>query len=720
MKMNTTNLKFDWKDLDFWSKYFETSTLSVIFPTYWPQSMDAYRNYGAMEVRSLEVVKNFAKLGCQVNVLAPKGSHLPIKNVKVLTGDYGPWGGSGVHPYNLEKNLVECNLDALKASDAVLDDTHFRLWSYLKSKHPDEYPHSAFSFDFHCFVGRTKIRTFSENGHISIRKINDLEHEGNTLVCKNHTMNGEWFKQELKTPIYRIELINRFELEGVTTDHLHLTLDGLKRTDELDENDFLPISLYKFGGMLGTYELGWVIGFIGAEGSFNTKDIAGQGISISQTGSDEGKGNLLRCKKFVEEQGHYCNLSQNHRGEYVLVISRTFLPIAQSFIGGKNALTKNLKNKVWNTAEEFRRGMWDGWYEGDRNGRSIGTYSKILVYDLAILLRSLGILASIQICTKSDPKLNTCYNAYPYKKTKHGKYQLRGIEQDKDDENIVWVKINKIEEVKNPKREYVYDFTVDSEDHLFELGNGIITHNCDQISTLPLYPQNIIAVSKWLLSALREKFKNQGHKFWHAYSGLIRNNYPSEFDPSLIENDLYLFLCRFSNVKSPAFILELAKDNPDNRFVMMGDVAFSNEPHYAMAIKNIADKMPNVKVIFNASYEEKIDYLQRSVGLLHPGSWNGPLEWDMLEGLYFGSKILAFDRGAAREIYRNKEHGIIAPFTNNEAQNIEIYKRAFKMYKKLDIKPEDCRQRVLDFFDFEVNSFPKYVDVLFPQKKSKS
>ena len=141
--------KFSWDNLDYWQKYLEDKTVSVIFPTYWPQTMDAYRNYGAMEVRTLEVVKNLAKLGCQVNVLAPKGSHLPIKNVKVLSGDYGSWGGAGVHPYNLEKNLVESNLDALKASDAVLDDCHFRLWSYLKSKYPDEYPHSAFSFDFH-------------------------------------------------------------------------------------------------------------------------------------------------------------------------------------------------------------------------------------------------------------------------------------------------------------------------------------------------------------------------------------------------------------------------------------------------------------------------------------------------------------------------------------------------------------------------------------------
>lgn len=363
-------------------------TYTTILPTYWPATLDMFRNYGAMEIRSLEVAKQFADLDYDVNILAPKGSHIPYKNIKVHSGDYGPWGGAGVHPYNLEKNLVESNLDILKNSDAVSDDTHFRFWSYLKSKSPKEYPHTAFSMDFHP----------------------------------------------------------------------------------------------------------------------------------------------------------------------------------------------------------------------------------------------------------------------------------------------------------------------------------------DQLSSLPMYPQNMITVSKWTLSTLREKFKNQGHKFWHAYSGLIINNYPSEFDPSLIEDNLYLFLCRFSKVKSPHLVLELAKENLDDKFVMLGDLAFANEPHYGMAIKNVADRMPNVKVIFNASYEEKIEYLQRCVGLLHPGFWQEPFGFDFVEGLYFGSKLLSFDRGAAREIYRNKEQGIIAPFTNNEAQNIDIYKRAFRIFKKLKVKPEDCRQRVLENFDFSVHSFPKYLDVLFPKK----
>ena len=242
-------------------------------------------------------------------------------------------------------------------------------------------------------------------------------------------------------------------------------------------------------------------------------------------------------------------------------------------------------------------------------------------------------------------------------------------------------------------------------------------HHPDNLQSLPPSPQNIICISKWQMSVLREKFKNNGHSFWQAYSGLILENYPSDFDSRDKEKNLYLFLARISSVKSPHIVLELARENPTDNFVILGDVLFTNEPHYAQKIKNIADDLDNVKVIFNCSYKEKIDYLKKATGILHPGFWNGPLEWDILEGLYFGAKALCFDRGATREIYKNEKHGLIVPFSNSEQNNIEMYKRAFKKFKNMRIDPQTCRDRILQEFDFKKKSFPIYKRVLFGDSK---
>jgi len=241
-------------------------------------------------------------------------------------------------------------------------------------------------------------------------------------------------------------------------------------------------------------------------------------------------------------------------------------------------------------------------------------------------------------------------------------------------------------------------------------------HHPDQLTSLPNYPQNIICISKWQMSVLREKFKNLGHNFYQAYSGLILENYP-DYDLKDKEENLYLFLARFSTVKAPHICIETARENPNDNFILLGDSLFSNEPHYARTLKQLADSLDNVKIIFNASYDEKIDYLKRATGILHPGIWDGPLEWDILEGLYFGAKALCFDRGATREIYRDGTEGLIVPFSNSEPNNIEAYKRGFKKLKTMNINPQICKDRIVSEFDFEKKSFPVYQNVLFGDSK---
>ena len=683
--------------------------LSIIFPTFFEINDSIHKSYNALETRTFEVAKLFANLGVKVNIIAPRGSHTSQKNITVLNGDVRAWDGHSYHPYDGEKNQVETNLDILKNSDAILEDSHFGYLKYLKSINPSDFPKVVYSFDHHCFTAGVRIRAVSRNGKNYIRKIADLENEHPKLIHNSQEINGEWFKEPLKSKLYKVKLHNNFEINAVTADHLHLTNNGLKRTDELSENDYLPISLSEFGGDVGNYDLGWLMGFIGAEGSI----IDGEGVYISQQSSEEGRNNIMQCEYISKQMGHYAHSSQNHRGELTLAIARTFVPIVKSFIGGHNALTKHLMNKVWNTTKDFRSGMWEGWHDGDRSGDGIATYSKNLADDLTILLRSIGKLSAIysRISSGYSNHGNLCYTVRPYKLNDNKGYTPSYIKKDSDSAKV-WVQIKEINEVKSGNTIFVYDYNINSDQHLFELANGIITHNCDQLQSLPNYPQNIICVSKWQMSALREKFKNLNHNFYQAYSGLILENYP-EYNLKDKQDNLYLFLARFSTVKAPHIIIELARENPNDEFVLMGDTLFSNEPHYARELKLISDSMKNVKIIFNASYDEKIQYLQKATGLLHPGSWHEPLGWDMLEGLYHGCKVMAFDRGSVREIYQHEKHGLIIPFSDNENQNIEFYKRGFRQFKKLDIKPEVCKDRILSNFDFKKHSFGVYNKVLF-------
>jgi len=391
----------------------------------------------------------------------------------------------------------------------------------------------------------------------------------------------------------------------------------------------------------------------------------------------------------------------------------------------------------------------------------------------------------------------------------------------------------------------------------FPIGAWSFDHHPDVLESLPIYPQNIICVSKWQMSALREKFRHLNHRFYQSYSGLVLENYPTDFDPKDKQDNLYLYLARFSSVKAPHLVMHLAEENPLDEFVLLGDTLFAGEYQYIRKVKEAADELDNVKIIFNCSYKEKIEYLRKSIGLLHPGFWcipgyetimtsdgmksissieigdevlthdgtfqkvlnkfskaysrdlirvhprhfggryfdvtpehkimtrNGykqacklmmddellqgkssidrlnsknnkeyvniyklqmipysgivydievknnhnfnlkgvvvsnsePLGLDMLEGLYFGNKVYAFDRGGPREIYKPQDHGLIIPWGPNQEENAELYLRNFKTFKGLKINPEVCRERVLSNFDFKRHSFGIYRDVLFSDSK---
>ena len=66
------------------------SLVSIIFPMCFTVTDKMYKFYGGLEVRTLYLAKLLGEDGHEVNVLAPRGSYLSYKNVKVLTGNYRP------------------------------------------------------------------------------------------------------------------------------------------------------------------------------------------------------------------------------------------------------------------------------------------------------------------------------------------------------------------------------------------------------------------------------------------------------------------------------------------------------------------------------------------------------------------------------------------------------------------------------------------------------
>jgi len=164
------------------------------------------------------------------------------------------------------------------------------------------------------------------------------------------------------------------------------------------------------------------------------------------------------------------------------------IELIKEYIRGDSFLTKRLNSKTYARSIKFRQGVLIGMIESDgfvnkqRNYIELHLGNKNLILDFLILARSLGINTTyFESKNRTGNKRKISYSLrfagdmpswlrtyFGLKKGKNLKY--------KEYRDFYGVKIKKIEKVKYTG--YVYDFEIDSKKHLFQLANGIITHNC--------------------------------------------------------------------------------------------------------------------------------------------------------------------------------------------------------------------------------------------------
>ncbi len=203
------------------------------------------------------------------------------------------------------------------------------------------------------------------------------------------------------------------------------------------------------------------------------------------------------------------------------------------------------------------------------------------------------------------------------------------------------------------------------------------------------------------MSALRQKDPKGIHRFRYAYPFVARLY--EDYSPCEGDKKTILFLARFSTVKGPQFVVQLARDFPAYHFVMVGDVLFTQEPHVGQACLEASEELDNLEVHFNATWEEKIKYLQEAGGLIAPHIWAEPFGLQMAEGLMFGKPVLATGIGGAQEIL-NKNTGMFIP---PHREFYKAVKSAFKQFIKKRFNPDICRERAKSL-DFNKNGYKIY------------
>jgi len=319
-----------------------------------------------------------------------------------------------------------------------------------------------------CLLGTERI-TWKYRGKVWTSSIQNIckKHLGETIEV---LFNGKFIKAKpIKVP-YNENFLRIYLKNGVvvttTKNHLNVTDSGLKRSDELEVGDSLAFSTKPYNvNSLGTYDLGYFIGLYLAEGS--TLD---QGIQFSLSNKEEKI--IQNIQRIANQFGWSCSLAKNTGESTSVFINRKAARIfVKDYVKGTKARNKRLTN--WqNLSMDCRRGIFEGWLDGDGNNRKSGyTTSKLLARDLMELANSIGVKCNVYKTIMKNTyvgdsvlyTVHVCNTEKGYIYKKHGKY--------------CFVPVLKIEECKG-SHGVAFCFETENKEHLFELANGLITHNC--------------------------------------------------------------------------------------------------------------------------------------------------------------------------------------------------------------------------------------------------
>lgn len=211
-------------------------------------------------------------------------------------------------------------------------------------------------------------------------------------------------------------------------------------------------------------DLLWFLGLYIAEGSLSDDCIQ---ISLN---SDESPW-IERIDNVAKYLGGTSTHTVDGNKLNVRVYSQVLLAVLHQYIGGNNAKTKHLNNICWQMPNSWLKEIVVGYFDGDghydkKNGRvRIGfTRNYDWERDLRVLAARLGaILTLIPTFSKiGDKKYPSFRGEWKWGESEHWNSKER----------------SEIIEIRKSRARHFYDISVDSEDHLFSLASGVLTHNC--------------------------------------------------------------------------------------------------------------------------------------------------------------------------------------------------------------------------------------------------
>lgn len=221
--------------------------------------------------------------------------------------------------------------------------------------------------------------------------------------------------------------------------------------------------------MILTKDILWLLGLYIAEGSH-----ADDTIQLSLC-SDEEKW-IPRIKNAIESVGGTITYTIKGNSLSVRCYSKVFNGILSQYIVGKTAKDKHLSSICWQMSNEDLTEIVNGYLDGDGHWEKNNNRWRLGFTENVYLERDLRSLAARLNATltllRKGSRIKMLNKTYPSIKGEW-RWNRSGHYNEKERSEIVLISEEKIR-----KGDKMWDIEVDSNEHLFSLASGIITHNC--------------------------------------------------------------------------------------------------------------------------------------------------------------------------------------------------------------------------------------------------
>ena len=362
---------------------------------------------------------------------------------------------------------------------------------------------SADSLASCCFSKDTKVLWRSSHMGVNLTTLEELHnikwepHKKNLSVFHN----GSWVRgKSIKLsnrPMYKVTTYNNKEYM-MTDNHISITLQGEKTTDQLTTDDYLMFNTQIMQEDCEktehlTYEQGLLVGMFLGDGSFGS-DVDGVIYETNLSLNKQKYSNSIKQLNTAIgslEYGKCVILGEQYNNVYPCRVSSAnvvrFITKWTNWHRGIYSFNKELNMNCLLQSVDFRKGILDGWYMTDGgNSNRCYTTSPKLAECMEALITSLGMQCVINVSDRTDEyvvirgqKFNRNYPLYCVRF-----YSEQNHRVNKDlnkswvkHNNSIYFKIKSIEKVDYTGSVYCFEMCNQNEPY-FTLPSGLITHNC--------------------------------------------------------------------------------------------------------------------------------------------------------------------------------------------------------------------------------------------------